>query len=267
MSHISEWINELKIKGYSEANAESRVCQDIVLKAISQSPLSRNVTIKGGVVLRSITKNVRRATQDLDIDFIKYPLVDDAIRKFISKLNCLDEVEIIMTGKIEDLKQQDYHGKRVYIKVTDSDSNMITSKIDLGVHKNFQIEQLEYCFDICFQEEAVSLLINSREQILTEKLRSLLKFGAFSTRYKDIFDIYYLSEVVNQNQLRTNLKIYIFNDQGMKENNIDDVLARLRQTFDNKNYRRHLSTTDKNWTDMDIEEVLNTILIFFEKQS
>jgi len=29
------------------------------------------------------------------------------------------------------------------------------------------------------------LLINSYEQMLAEKLRSLLKFGPFSTRYKD----------------------------------------------------------------------------------
>ena len=35
--------------------------------------------------------------------------------------------------------------------------------------------------------------INSKEQMFTEKLRSLLKFGPNSTRYKDIFDMVYLS--------------------------------------------------------------------------
>ena len=40
--------------GYSERNADARVCQDIVLKAIAKSNLGRNVTIKGGVVMRSI---------------------------------------------------------------------------------------------------------------------------------------------------------------------------------------------------------------------
>lgn len=66
---------------------------------------------------------------------------------------------------------------------------MINSKIDFGVHNKFQIEQEEYCFDIGFDNEGASLLINSKEQMLTEKLRSILKFGVFSTRYKDIFDI------------------------------------------------------------------------------
>ena len=40
--------------------------------ALSKGTLNRNVTIKGGVVMRSKTGNVRRATQDLDIDFIRY---------------------------------------------------------------------------------------------------------------------------------------------------------------------------------------------------
>ena len=43
---------------------------------IAGSSLNRNVTIKGGVVMRSKTKNIRRATQDLDIDFIRYSLAD-----------------------------------------------------------------------------------------------------------------------------------------------------------------------------------------------
>ena len=37
--------------------------------------------------MRSITGNVRRATEDLDLDFIRYSLEDKSIRYFISKLS------------------------------------------------------------------------------------------------------------------------------------------------------------------------------------
>ena len=55
---------------YSESGltlelAAARVCQDVVLKSIAIGPLSRNVTIKGGVVMRSITNNNRRARRVL----------------------------------------------------------------------------------------------------------------------------------------------------------------------------------------------------------
>ena len=54
-----------------------------------------------------------------------------------------------------------------------------------------QIEQEEYCFDITYDDEGASLLINSNEQMLSEKLRSLLKFGTFSTRFKDIYELFF----------------------------------------------------------------------------
>ena len=83
MANLEELAAQVKNEGYSEVNAEAKVCQDIVLKSISQSSLSRNVTVKGGVVMRSITVNVRRATQDMDLDFLRYSLYETAIRAFV----------------------------------------------------------------------------------------------------------------------------------------------------------------------------------------
>ena len=102
--NLNEMIEAEIENGYGDTNAQAKVCQDIILKAISSSSLSRNVTIKGGVVMRSKTGNIRRATQDLDMDFIRYSLADEAIDSFIRKLNCLDEIAIQRTGPIEDLK-------------------------------------------------------------------------------------------------------------------------------------------------------------------
>lgn len=194
MVNLQQLIDEEMQKGYSGDNASAKICQDIVLKAISESSLKRNVTVKGGVVMRSKTNNIRRATQDMDIDFIRYSLSDESIDNFIDKMNCLDGVSIERTGTITELKQQDYHGKRVFVIISDTNGNRIRSKIDFGVHKRLEIAQEEYCFDIAYDDEGASLLINTNEQMFSEKLRSLLKFGTFSTRYKDIFDMYYLKD-------------------------------------------------------------------------
>lgn len=58
-------------RGLSDLNARAKVCQDIVLKSIALGGQNRNITVKGGVVMRAKTGNIRRATQDLDIDFIR----------------------------------------------------------------------------------------------------------------------------------------------------------------------------------------------------
>ena len=79
MATIREMLRQARADGYLDENAEAKVCQDIVLKALSKSTLCRNATIKGGVVMRSITGDSRRATQDMDIDFIRYSISDDSI--------------------------------------------------------------------------------------------------------------------------------------------------------------------------------------------
>ena len=74
------YINE----GYDFLDASAKVCQDILLAKISKSALNRNITIKGGVVMHNISKDSRRATRDLDLDFIKYSLDDKSIKNFIN---------------------------------------------------------------------------------------------------------------------------------------------------------------------------------------
>lgn len=214
--------------------------------------------------MRSKTNNVRRATQDLDIDFIKYSLADESIDIFIEKLNCLGDITITRIGKIEELKQQDYSGKRVYISIEDTEGNHVRSKIDLGVHNRFELEQEEYCFDIAYDDEGASLLINSDEQMFAEKLRSLLKFGSLSTRFKDVYDMYYLKNTVNMTKLLPALDTYIFQDASMREKDGKDVVKRLRAIFSDKVYIKSLDNSNKRWIDEDIHVITKGLLDYVD---
>ena len=261
---LNAMVLEMQERGYEPDDARARVCQDVVLKAIAESPLSRNVTIKGGVVMRSITGNVRRATQDMDIDFIRYSLSDESIDRFINKLNVLDGIRIKRIGRIDELSQQDYKGKRVYVHIIDENENVIESKIDLGVHKHMEIEQEEYCFDIAFDDEGASLLINTREQMFTEKLRSLLKFGQFSTRYKDIYDMYYQCGKLDEDKLSQCFHVFIFDDPGMRENNMATIIRRVEFVFRDPTYRHRVDESDKRWLDDDIEDIFEKIVAYLK---
>ena len=253
--------------GYEPLDASAKVCQDILLAKIFKSSLNRNITIKGGVVMHNISKDNRRATRDLDLDFIKYSLDDKSIKSFIEKLNYpKTDINIRMIGKIDELSHQDYKGKRVYIELKDKKHYKLETKLDIGVHKNFDIEQDEYCFDLNNINESVKLLINSKEQIFTEKLKSLLKFGFLSTRYKDIFDFYYLinNQNLDKDKLLKCFNILIFKDKEMKENNINDIFERLNRILHNRNYRRNLNTAKNNWLELPIDDVIKNVLNFFE---
>lgn len=55
MYNLNLMVEQEIENGYGDLNARAKVCQDIILKSIAKSSLDRNVTIKGGVVMRSKT--------------------------------------------------------------------------------------------------------------------------------------------------------------------------------------------------------------------
>ena len=264
--NIENLINFYIDEDYEYADAESKASQDIILLLLFNSKFSNNITVKGGVVMHNISSDKRRATRDLDLDFIKYSLDDVSIKNFIEELNkSSKDMTLNIVGKIKELKQQDYHGKRVHIKISDLYNNTITTKIDFGVHKLFEIEQDEYYFDI--NNTKIALLANSKEQIFTEKLKSLLKMGIRSTRYKDLFDFYYLIKYSNLNKekLLKCFEIIIFKDLSMKENNINDIYKRLRKIYNSEKYLINLNNPKVNWLNISSSLAINTVLDYILK--
>lgn len=251
--------------GLTRELASARVCQDVVLKAISEGSLSRNVTIKGGVVMRSLTNNSRRATRDIDFDFIHHSIEDEAIQIFVQKLDCISGLKLELIGEIEELKHQDYHGKSIKVRITDEAGVFIDSKIDIGVHKHLELEQEEYCFDVCIDDKRVYLLKNSNEQTFVEKLRALLILGINNRRYKDIYDMYYLKDCVNSEKLLQYIDYLIYKDGMMRENTIEDIVRRVDGVFKDKIFLQRVSLSRQRWLDEDIEEIANGIVGFLKQ--
>lgn len=262
--NFSEEIERLRLVGYSETNAQARLCQDIILQGIASSRFSKSVTIKGGVVMRNLSGSARRATRDIDIDFIRYSLDDVSIDRFVSSINVLPGIKLERTGTIETLNQQDYKGKRIHVLITDAYGNSISSKVDLGVHADLTLKQSEFCFDICFAEDGASLLINTPAQMITEKLKSLMRFGAQSTRFKDIFDIYFLFDKADKAVLKECIAKYIYDDRTLAVNNIEDILSRLSALQRSKTFLTNLNRSDRNWIGIDAESILREIIDFLK---
>ena len=164
------------------------------------------------------------------------------------------------------MHHQDYDGKRVNIELFDKYGNKLKTKLDIGVHKLLDIKQDEYCFDLSIINQNANLLINSKEQIFVEKIKSLLKLGFRSTRYKDLFDFYYLinKTELDKEKLMNCFNILIFKDETMRENNIKDVVNRLQMTFNSNAYRNHLSNPKNNWLDITVDDAIMSVLKYIK---
>jgi predicted nucleotidyltransferase component of viral defense system len=251
-------------EGLSYLDATSRASQDAILSLIAGSPLSHNVTIKGGVVMQRVSGDSRRATQDFDFDFIRYSISDEAIIAFIERLNGqAGGLRVAITAPIEELKHQDYSGKRIYVSITDVDGTRIATKFDIGVHKQLGMEQEEYGFDLGKLDGSVTLLANTKEQIFTEKLKSLLRLGAISTRYKDVFDMFYLAAQGDMDRavLADDIEALVFDDPTMREKDMAAVFARLDKVFHDQRFVKELGRSRRqNWIEANPKDALSGIL-------
>lgn len=232
--------------GLDFQNATARTCRDVVMQQISGDR--------------------RRATRDIDLDFVRYPMTDEGIRAFIRTLCPADvDVRLEIVGPIDDLKHQGYHGKRVHLRVTDSTGTSMETKLDLGVHDKLPLEQQELWFDTALQDEGVALMANSKEQVCAEKLRSLMRIGAASTRFKDVFDVYYLlcREGVDADALDRAMRVLVYDADDMRENSPADVYARLSRVLNDRRFLRNLSNARNNWLGANVDKVVTGILRHF----
>lgn len=248
--NFKQMVADLMAVGYKRAGAQSKIAHDVVLVAIKAAGMKNHVTIKGGVVMSGMTKSVRRATMDMDADFVHYSLRNEAIVKFVSDMDAHSECSIALDGPIADLRQQEYKGKRIYLRITDQYGYNVLTKVDLGVHAKMEILQKDFKFDIVTDKKGVKLLANSKEQIFAEKLKSLLRLGTLSSRYKDIYDMYYLSDKVDRVVLADYLQLYIYQDKKMRERTPAAIVARLAEVFGDALFKRQLRNKKFAWLDI-----------------
>ena len=261
---IRQLVNKYLSSGYSLRDAQNLAAEEIFLKKIASSDLANHVTLKGGIVMYNLTKNDRRVTQDIDFDLIRYSIDKDYIRLFIDKMNRTnDGIVVTINNQIEDLNQEDYKGVRVNVSLIDKDKDVIKLKLDIGVHTYSAIEQSSIIFNFDSDETGVSIKVNPPEQIFAEKMISLARLGAISTRYKDLYDFYYLIKVlkISAEKVSEILKLFLDNSK-KKPNSMFELQNSIEDTLNNKYFASEASRPASNWIDVSFEEVRQTILDF-----
>lgn len=94
----------------------------------------------------------------------------------------------------------------------------------------------------------------------------MIKFKTVSTRFKDIADLYYLSDKVNTAKLRECVDTYILSDTELPQyNNVDDILKVLNVIASNKKYKKRVISSKQLWIDDDIDEMFSVIIHALEK--
>lgn len=258
---IKEFIEHYIAKGFTLAQARNLTAQMIILSKIEKSKFVDSVLLKGGVVMYNMTHEQRRTTTDLDFDFVRYSISKDSdIKLFVDVLNKkYPQYEVIINGKIEELRQQDYHGKRVKLLIKD-ETESISFKLDIGVHTLLAINQSRMCFSFG-QGKELTLLVNPPEQMFAEKLFSLAKIGATSVRFKDVDDMYYLikNKSISIKTVRKCLELLTLNPIS-EIKDIQDVIDRAVETLESQFFIDGYISSGGSWLKLDYKKIVKDLI-------
>ena len=266
MINIKDLTNKYIEDGYDEIYASAKVAQDIILTYLFKSEYKNNITIKGGIVMYNLSNNIRRATIDIDLDLIRIYLADDNLYNIFTSYK-IEGIDIIVSKeKIVNLKHQDYKGKRIPLIIRDNFGNEITTKIDVGIHTEFDITQDELYFNSCIENQRILLMVNSKEQIFVEKLIPVIKFGLLSTRYKDFYDLYWLIKNGNMDGSKV-VKILnnrVFRHKINDVDSLEKLINVINNVLSDKNYIKVISNRKNNWLDVEITDLKDTIINYLK---
>ena len=92
-------------------------------------------------------------------------------------------------------------------------------------------------------------------------MKYLLKFNIRSTRYKYIFDFYYLinNKLLDKEKFEKCFKILIYDDKSINIDNIKNLINQFGKITSSKLYKINLNNPKYNWLDKNIDEVIDKI--------
>lgn len=119
------------------------------------------------------------------------------------------------------------------------------------------MEQDELWFDVAHRQEGVCLLANSKEQVFAEKLKSLLRHGIRSTRFRDLYDMYYIGHRrdLDRERLARYIDEAIVEDRDMWDESIGDVVRRVERTLSNRQLLARMKSSHRDWIGRSADEV------------
>lgn len=166
-----------------------------LLERISLSKFKENFILKGGFLIAAIVGLDSRATMDLDTTIKGIKLTLESIGnifEYICKIEMEDNVTFSLNRTTYIRELDEYPGIRVSLTANYSPLK-VPITVDITTGDKITPHEIEYDYQLMFDERSISIMAYNLETILSEKLETVLSRNIANTRPRDFYDIYILS--------------------------------------------------------------------------
>lgn len=172
-------------------------CQEEFLRRVQKSKYAENLILKGGLFIYSLTNFESRATVDVDFLLCSLPNTPEQLKPILEEIAGTNTGNDFMTFEIKSVepiaiaKKYAGMGASVVAKIKNTKTPF---GIDFGVGDVIVPHQEKHAIPTQLDDfEAPLINTYSTYTTVAEKLDAILSLMEFSSRMKDYYDIYYLS--------------------------------------------------------------------------
>jgi predicted nucleotidyltransferase component of viral defense system len=272
-------LKELIKKQAAEMNISAQIVMqnymmERLLERISLSKYRNNFILKGGFLIAAIVGLDTRATMDMDATIKGMALTHESITEVfnnICEIEVADDVKFSILRTTDIREGNDYPGIRVGL-TADYLPLKVPLTVDITTGDKITPREIEYSFQLMFDERSISVLAYNLETIMAEKLETILSRNEANTRPRDFYDIYILQKL-RGNECNSVILKKALEQTAAKRYSLD-VLSRRKTVMDEiknssrlmdfwQRYQRDFTYADDiSYDDIcrTIEEILDKVL-------
>jgi predicted nucleotidyltransferase component of viral defense system len=214
-----------------------------IIERISLSPYKDFFILKGGLLIASIIGVFQRTTIDMDCTIKGTPVNEVQINKILNEILSI-KINDGIFFKLEQLTSinddSEYNNYRAKINARYGVINA-PMKLDLTTGDEITPKELDYTYNLKFENKMILIKAYPVETILAEKYETVIRRNVLNTRSKDLYDIYMIYEIKKYNISLTTLKAAL--TKTAKRRNSLDLLSERKsilQDIKNSEYQRKL---------------------------
>lgn len=197
MSYKAKIKQLAKEKGVSAQQVQQNYLIEIFLEKIAASKYKDNFIIKGGYLIGSLIGLDLRATMDLDATIKGFELTPEKLLEIAHQIvNIPTEVsfKLSVIGVEEIRETDDYPGFKLKLAADFERIHEIIT-IDVTTGDAITPKEIDFRFRRLFDDQRIELWSYPVENVLAEKLETILSRGVATTRPRDFYDVFILSKM------------------------------------------------------------------------
>lgn len=178
------------------------------LERISLSEYRDKFILKGGMLVAAMVGLDARSTMDLDATVKGANVNVEDIENLISAIVSVpidDGVKFQLKSISEIMDEAEYPGIRVSMTTT-FDGVVTPLKIDISTGDAITPREVRYSFKLMLEDRSIDIWAYNLENVLAEKLETIITRTTTNTRMRDFYDLHILSQLHGQSIVPADLR-------------------------------------------------------------